>query len=229
MPELARDGEVFVLDIGNGENRFHPEWIADLSVLLDEVEFAVGPRALVTVADGKFFSNGLDLEWLSQHGPELPGYVASVEHLLARLLSLPVPTVAAVQGHAFAGGGMLALAHDFRVMRADRGFFCLPEVDIGIPFSPGMAALIQARLSAKTAHEAMTTGRRYGGGDAMTAGIVDAVAHADDVLSTALELAAPLAAKAGPTLGAIKERMYPAALAALRSAERPPDPEAPLG
>jgi enoyl-CoA hydratase/carnithine racemase len=109
------------------------------------------------------------------------------------------------------------------VMRADRGFFCLPEVDINIPFSRGMSGLIQGRLSKKTAHEAMTTGKRYGGGDALSAGIVDAIANEDDVLSAAIEIAAPLAAKAGPTLGTIKERMYVEALAALRDKLTPLD------
>jgi enoyl-CoA hydratase/carnithine racemase len=118
---------------------------------------------------------------------------------------------------------MFAMAHDFRVMRADRGFFCLPEVDINIPFTRGMSALLQARLSKKTAHEAMTTGRRYGGSEALDAGIVDAVAHEDDVLSSAIELARPLAAKAGPTLGVIKARMYADALEPLRDTEHPLD------
>ncbi len=144
-----------------------------------------------------------------------------VHAVLARLLALPVPTVAAVQGHAFAGGAMLALAHDFRVMRADRGFFCLPEVDINIPFTRGMSGLIQGKLTPRTAHEAMTTGRRYGGTDALAEGIVDAVAHEDDVLSSAIELARPLAGKAGPTLGIIKSRMYPVALDALRDTDHP--------
>src|SRR5205814_1859850 len=151
------------------------------------------------------------------------GYVVSVHELFAKVLALPVPTVAAIQGHAFAGGAMLSLAHDFRVMRADRGFFCLPEVDINIPFSRGMSELIQGRLSKKTAHEAMTTGRRYGGADCMAAGIVDAVAHEDDVVSSAIEIARPLAGKAGPTLGTIKARMYVDALAALRDKDTPLD------
>ena len=221
MPMLDRDVEVFVLNIGDTENRFGPEWLAEVQVHLDTVASGDGPRALVTTATGKFFSNGLDLEWLAQHSDQFLGYVIDVHHLFERVLALPVPTVAAVQGHAFAGGGMLALAHDFRVMRADRGFFCLPEVDINIPFSRGMSALIQGRLSKKTAHEAMTTGRRYGGSDAHAAGIVDGVAHQDDVLTAAIEIARPLAGKAGPTLGTIKARMYAEALEVLREKDAP--------
>jgi Delta3-Delta2-enoyl-CoA isomerase len=223
MPTLDRDGEVFVLDLGDTENRFHPDWLTAVQEHLTTVDTTEGHRALVTTATGKFFSNGLDLDWLAQHGEQFREYVIDVHALLARFLALPVATVAAVQGHAFAGGAMAALAHDFRVMRADRGFFCLPEVDINIPFTRGMGSLIQGKLTPKTAHEAMTTGRRYGGTDALAVDIVDAVAHEDDVLSSAIEMARPLAGKAGPTLGIIKSRMYADALAALRDVDHPVD------
>jgi Delta3-Delta2-enoyl-CoA isomerase len=216
VPSLDRDGEVYVLDLGDGENRFHPDWLTEIQAHLTTVEAADGPRALVTTARGKVFSNGLDLDWLADHGERLLDYVIDVHALLARVLAMPVPTVAAIQGHAFAGGAMLALAHDFRIMRADRGFFCLPEVNINLPFSRGMSALIQARLSRQTSHEAMTTARRYGGTDALAADIVDAVAHEDDVLPEAIELSRPLAGNAGPTLGTIKARMYADALDVLR-------------
>lgn len=223
MPNLDRDGDVFLLDLGDTENRFHPDWLTKVQAHLTAVEAADGPRALVTTARGKFFSNGLDLDWLSQNGERFLDYVIDVHALLARVLAMPLPTVAAVQGHAFAGGGMLALAHDFRVMRADRGFFCLPEVNINIPFSRGMSALIQCRLAKKTAHEAMTTGRRYGGTEALSAGIVDAVAHEDDVVPSAIEMARALVGNAGPTLGTIKGRMYADALTALRDIDHPLD------
>jgi Delta3-Delta2-enoyl-CoA isomerase len=218
MPTLTRTGDVFVLDIGDTENRFHPDWLAAFGTALDEVEKAEGPKALVTSATGKFWSNGLDLDWLGEHGDQFQSYAASVQSLLARVLELPVPTVAALQGHVFAAGAMLSLCHDFRVMRADRGFFCLPEVDIHIPFTPGMSALIQSRLTPQVAHEAMTTGRRYGGVDAAAAGIVDATAAEGAVLDDAVERAAALAGKASPTLGTIKARMYGPALTLLREA-----------
>ncbi|MBT3155495.1 enoyl-CoA hydratase/isomerase family protein [Streptomyces sp. CHD11] len=223
MPSLDRHENVFVLDLGDGENRFHPDWIAAVGAALDEVEKTDGPRALVTAATGKFYSNGLDLEWLLAHADEYHGYVASVHELFARLLSLPLVTVAALQGHTFAAGAMFSLAHDFRVMRADRGYWCLPEVDISIPFTPGMSALIQSRLAPQTAHEAMTTARRYGGADAAAAGIVDRALPEEAVRSTAVEMAQALVNKAGDTLGTIKARMYAPTLTTLR------DTTAPLG
>ncbi|MEU8827483.1 enoyl-CoA hydratase-related protein [Streptomyces sp. NPDC048636] len=221
MPTLERHDEVFVLDLGDTENRFHPDWLTSVGALLDEVEKAEGPRALVTAATGKFFSNGLDLEWLLAHSDQTGDYLGGAQELLARTLTLPVVTVAALQGHTFAAGAMLSLAHDFRVMRGDRGWWCLPEVDINMPFTDGMAALIQARLTPQVAHEAMTTGRRYGGHDALAAAIADRTADADGVREAAIEIARPLAAKAGPTLGQIKARMYGPAVEALRQRDIP--------
>ncbi|MFF4522803.1 enoyl-CoA hydratase-related protein [Streptomyces bluensis] len=223
MPTLDRQDSVFVLDLGDDENRFHPDWIAAVNAALDEVEKTDGPRALVTAARGKFYSNGLDLDWLFAHADQQQDYVASVHELFARLLSLPVITVAALQGHTFAAGAMFSLAHDFRVMRADRGYWCLPEADIDIPFTPGMSALIQSRLTPRTAHEAMLTARRYGGHDALAAGVVDLAVDEDAVRTTAVEIASGQLQKAGDTLRTIKTRMYASVLAALR------DRTAPLG
>ncbi len=216
MPALDRSDDVFVLDLGDGENRFTPAWLAAVDAALDEVEGAEGPRALVTTATGRFFSNGLDLDWLLAHADRRDAYLRTVERLFARVLCSPVPTVAAVPGHAFAAGAMLSLAHDQRVMRADRGFWCLPEVDIGLPFSRGMSALVQARLAPQVAHVAMTTGRRYGGTDAHAAAIVDAAVGEDAVRATAVEAAAAQAPKAGPVLATIKSRLHGPALALLR-------------
>jgi Delta3-Delta2-enoyl-CoA isomerase len=215
MPKLTRDADVFVLDLGDDENRFHPDWLVEVGAALDEVERAT-PRALVTTASGRFFSNGLDLEWLGRHGDRLASYVGDVQALLARVLEFPAPTVAAVQGHAFAAGAMLALAHDFRVMRADRGFFCLPEVDINLPFAPGMSALVQHKLAPAAALEAMTTGRRFGGTDAAAAGVVDTAVEEAEVLAAAVARVAPLAGKNPGTLGAIKAGMFADTLRKLR-------------
>ena len=134
------------------------------------------------------------------------------------MLTLPIPTAAAVVGHAFGAGAMLALAHDFRVMRADRGYFCFPEVDINIPFTPGMAALIQAKLAPQTAVASMTTGRRFGGNEAASIGIVDSAAAEGAVTDAAIGLLRPLGGKNQGTLGAIKQTMFAHAVATLTAA-----------
>ncbi len=219
MPSLDRHDEVFVLNLGDGENRFNADSLTALEAHLDEVEAAAAPRALVTTATGKFWSNGLDLGWLGGQGDAAGPFITRVHALLARVLEMGVPSVAALQGHTFAAGAMLALAHDERVMRADRGFFCLPEVDIKIPFTPGMSALIAARLPTRAAHEAMTTGRRYGGRDAARAGIVEEALSEAELLPRALERAAALAGKDPATFRAIKQRLYQDALAALHSSQ----------
>lgn len=220
MPHLQRDGDVFVLDLGvagqtDTENRFSPGWLAEVDDLLEQVLASTGDAALVTTGTGKFYSNGLDLDWLGAHLDETRSYVGTIQALFVKVLTFPMVTVAALNGHTFAGGGMLALAHDVRVMRADRGFFCLPEVDIGIPFTPGMAALLQARMGVATAHEAMTTARRYGGGDALAAGIVDETAAEGEVLARAVARAAALTGRRGTTIAAIKATMYAGAVTAL--------------
>jgi enoyl-CoA hydratase/carnithine racemase len=215
-PTLRREGEVFVLDLGDGENRFNQPFLDALEAHLDEVQAADAPRALVTSARGKIWSNGLDLEWMGANQDQIEPFIRRVHDVLARVLALDVPCVAAIQGHAFAAGAMLALAHDQRVMRADRGFFCLPEIDIRIPFSPGMSALSAARLAPASAHEAMTTGRRYGGEDAAAAQIVEEAVPEERVLQSAIERASRLAASDPATLGTIKARLYSDTLATLR-------------
>ncbi|GAA3580567.1 enoyl-CoA hydratase-related protein [Kribbella ginsengisoli] len=221
MPYLRRHERVFVLNLGeehedHTENRLTPDWLRQTEACLDEVEDYVGPAALVTTSTGKFYSNGLEPRRFVGPQDEILGYLSEVQKLLARLLAFPMITIAAVQGHAFAGGLLLALTHDLRIMRADRGFLCLPEVDLGFPFPTAMAGLIRGRLPAATAHEAMTTGRRYGGQEALAAGLVDVTASQAELLSAAIQRAEQLADKRGPTLAAIKATLYGDILTGLR-------------
>lgn len=193
---LERHGDVFLLHWHDGENRFHRDSVDALTRALDTVEAAAAPRALVVVGDGKYWSNGLDLDWMSAQGGEVArGFVEDVHRLLVRLLLFPCPTVAALNGHAFAGGAMLAMACDLRIMREDRGYWCLPEADLGLPLTPVMHAVVAAKLPRVTAHEAILTGRRYGAGEAVDAQIVHEAVALDDVRPRALARAASLAGK----------------------------------
>jgi enoyl-CoA hydratase/carnithine racemase len=220
---LNYEEKIAILDFGSDENRFTPEFLEEIDSYLDEV-VSGGAHGLVTTGGGKFYSNGLDLEWLAAHGEQTHWYVDQVHSMLARVLTLPIPTAAALVGHAFGAGAMLALAHDFRVMRADRGYFCFPEVDIRIPFTPGMAALIQAKLAPPAAMASMTTGRRFGGDDAASLGLVDGVAPEGAVTAAAIDILRPLGGKDPGTLAAIKHTMFERAVWALTTDASDPQP-----
>jgi enoyl-CoA hydratase/carnithine racemase len=207
--------DVHVLDLGPDENRVNPQWIAKVSAALDEVEAAPAPRALVTTGSGEFFSVGFDLEWMVANPDGVTDLVASMHEVVARMLELSLPTVAALQGHAIAGGALFALAHDYRVMRGDR-YFWLPEIDGGVAFSPGFTDLVRSRLAPQTAHEAMTAGRRYTASEAEQERIVNAVTPAEEVVAKAMSIARELSGKHPESYGTIKARLYRDVLASLR-------------
>ncbi|GAA4671477.1 enoyl-CoA hydratase/isomerase family protein [Frondihabitans cladoniiphilus] len=223
---LERTDAVAYVTWGDDENRFTADWLDEVDAVLADLA-AAPPRVLVSHGVGKFFSNGLVEAEITAAPRRRAEYLIRIHRLLATVTTLPFPTVAAVNGHAFGAGAMLALAHDFRVMNAERGYFCFPEVDIGIPFTDGMSALIQAKLSPMAALEAMTTGRRYGGPAAVERGLVDRVAAPEAVLETAVEFAGSLSTKDPSTLAAIKGTMFAGPVARLLADERPASPVSP--
>ncbi len=219
MIDLSREGAVFVLRFDHGENRFDPSLITELGRILEEVSTAASPAALVTTGTGKFYSNGLDVEYMGGlSSGEIADYVRSVLELIARVLTLPMTSVAAVNGHAFGAGAQFAVAHDFQIMRADRGYYCMPEVDMRAPLHPAMTAVLKARLPVRTVHRVIVTGQRFGGEEAASLGIVDRAVPEAEVLSQAVAIAAGLAAKAPPAMGVLKRDLHAEVLAAV---ERP--------
>lgn len=216
MIHLERNGHVFVLRLDHGENRFSPDVVKAFDEALDEVDGTEGPKALVTTGTDKFYSNGLDLEYMMGEGQErAQEYLSSVLAILGRVLIFPAPTVSAVNGHAFGAGAQLAVAHDVRLMREDRGFFCMPEIDMRFSLHPGMTELLQARLPKRTTHEVIVTGTRYGGALAAERQIVDEALSADALLPTAIERAEALSAKAHPVMAQLKAGLYARVMNAL--------------
>ncbi|CBZ51963.1 hypothetical protein NCLIV_017550 [Neospora caninum Liverpool] len=146
VPRLeGPDGDgVFTLHLGHNENRITRSSIAALHSALDQIERTAGPTACVICSSGKFFCNGLSIRELSRESEE---FLRIFQQLLKRLFGFPVPLVAAINGHAFGGGAMLACVCDYRVMSKDRGFLCVNEVLIGLPLTPGDAEVLKAARS----------------------------------------------------------------------------------
>lgn len=216
MIDLERTGDVFVLTMNVGENRWNTSFVRAYAEALDEVEYSTGAAALVTAsADAKFFSNGLDLDWVQDpdaHPEGGPREVFGAEFmaLAARVMTLPIPTVAAVNGHAFGAGFMIALCHDERVMREDRGYLCANEIEIGMRIPEPELALFKHKMPASAFAQTVLLARRWTGPDAREAGIVQQIAALDEVREQAIARAA-LRAPLGNNraqLGWMKEHIY---------------------
>lgn len=163
---FAVDAHVATVVLDDGENRFNPDFLSAFLGALDEVEGGTEATTLVvTAAHEKIFSNGIDLDWLV---PAIQGgqtarakdFFYLLNRLFKRIVTYPLVTVAGISGHAFAGGAILSCAFDFRLMRSDRGFFCFPEVDLGIPFLPGMNALLKKAMPMAMVEYLQLTGAR---------------------------------------------------------------------
>jgi hypothetical protein len=122
-----------------GEHRLNPPLLSALNKALDAALADEAVSCVIVTGEGRFFSNGMDLQWIAQHQSSANDLQHEAELLLARLLTLPVPTVAQINGHFCAAGAMLGLAFDVRIMTSDRGLlFVTPGIDLGLVYSPGM-------------------------------------------------------------------------------------------
>jgi enoyl-CoA hydratase/carnithine racemase len=215
MIELERHDDVFVLTMVDDENRWNTTFVRAFAKAIDEVEASAGAAALVTAsAHEKFFSNGLDLAWITTDGDHPGGdrgaFGAEFMGLMGRLITLPVPTVCAVNGHGFGAGFMCALTHDVRIMREDRGFLCANELEIGLTIPVPEVALFRHKIPAPAFHETVILAKRWTAPAAVAAGFVESAVALDAVQSTALERAASLAhlAKNRDGFAWQKEQLY---------------------
>jgi len=199
--DLKRDGNIFTLTMNAGENRWNTSFVRAFAAALDEIEASDGPLAVVTTsASEKFFSNGLDLDWIGatdsdddHPGGDRAAFGAEFMNVMSRLITLPVPSIAAINGHAFGAGLMTAMCHDVRMMREDRGFVCANEMQLGMVIPRPELALFRHKLPANTFFETVQLARRWTGPAALEAGIVQQIASAENLLDVARARAEELA------------------------------------
>jgi enoyl-CoA hydratase/carnithine racemase len=191
---------------GTNANTLTEEVVGEYHDILDELEASAENSALIlTSSDPKFWCNGINLDWLLKQPQDyFPKFVELLDELFLRLSLLPMPTIGCLTGHIYAGGAILATTLDFRLMREDRGFFCFPEVDIKILFSPIMYDILRLLPDHYALNELVLTGKRVGGREALAMKIVSAVYPEETLYDKAMELAIELAKKDRRTYAHIK-------------------------
>ena len=186
--EWKKDGTVAIITMTNGENRHNPTYTAAILNAFDEIEKDAECSSVVIVSnDSKNWSQGIDVTWLMQafnnkDFPAIKDFMYGLNKIYKRILLYPMPVIAAINGHAFGGGAIMACACDFRFMKSSKGFFCFPEIDVSIPFLPGMICLVKKAFPYYKLEEAVYAGKRYGAKELEEHHVITKACETDEAL-----------------------------------------------
>ncbi|XP_061189927.1 uncharacterized protein LOC133197747 isoform X3 [Saccostrea echinata] len=181
--EFHNDG-CALIRMQNGQNRWNLTTLSQLNNALDEVERNKSASILVTTGEGKFYSNGIDLDWLNSIGRSSDAgrqFDTVIRDTLWRVMHFPMPTVAAINGHCFAGGAFLALCHDYRVMRSDRGWISWNETLISLRITDSL--ILERKLNIEALRESVIFAKRLTGPEALKLKIVDGIEIESNLIS----------------------------------------------
>ncbi len=202
--EWEKDGTIAIMKMINGENRHNLTFGKDMLKVLNEIEADKEVTAVVlTSGDPKSWCQGVDINWTGAQFAEenfdaIKDFMYTINDVFKKIFLFPVPVIAAINGHTFGNGAILACSCDFRIMKSDRGYFCFPEVDLGIPFLPSMIKTCLKSIPHQKYNEMKLTGNRYTANDLLEGSIlVKASDNADLLIQDAIEFAKTFNKKRG--------------------------------
>jgi enoyl-CoA hydratase len=186
---------VTVLRLGYGKaSALDLELVMDLTQRLAELA-RTGIHGVVLTGTGSIFSAGVDLFKLVEGGRDyIMRFLPEMNRMFEALFLFPAPVVAAVNGHAIAGGCILACCCDRRLMADGGAQIGLPELKVGVPFPPLVVEIMRSAVPVPYFNELLYVGRTYAPADALARGVVDDVVPAARLLARAQETASELAA-----------------------------------
>lgn len=209
-----KDENIAVITMNNGENRHNPDYARGMLAALNEIESDKTITAVVIrSSDPKSWSQGIDIQWLMGRMGEkdtqaIKDFMYLMNDVFKRLLLYPMPVIAAINGHAFGNGAIISCACDFRFMKADRGFFCFPEVDLGIPFLPGMIAFVTKAIPYYKYNEMKLTGKRVGAAEMAEHHIIEKACDNEEILMKEATAFAKSFNKKRGIFGEMKKRLH---------------------
>jgi len=217
---------VAVLTMNNKENRMNLDYASAMIQALDEILEDKGIFSVVICSsDEKNWSQGIDLQWLMERKAAddlnaIRSFLYRMNDLFKKLLLYPMPVIAAINGHAFGNGALLSCTCDFRFMRSDKGFFCFPEVDVSIPFLPGMIAFARKAIPEYKYQEMVYSGRRFTAPELEEHHVIrKACRDQDELMKESMDFAGTFEKKRG-IFGELKKRMYKSIIQALDKEDR---------
>jgi len=213
MIERTTSDAIVTLRLAHGKaNVLNLELVEELARAIAEID-ASDARAVILTGSGSIFSAGVDLFRVINDGRE---YVEKMYRAMTRmfvdLFALQRPVVAAVNGHAIAGGCILAAVSDIRLMARGNGRIGVPELVVGVPFPPAILELLRFAFPIATLQSIAYTGRTVQADEALRLGMIDEAVEPDALLARAEEQARQLAALPPKAFALAKRQLRDAAL-----------------
>ncbi len=200
-------------------NAMSPELVEEIIAVSGDLA-AAGPDAVVITGRDGFFSAGLDLNLVpTLDDAGQAAMIMGINRMVAAWYGFPRPVVAAINGHAIAGGIVLALCADYRVA-AKQGKLGLTEARVGVPYPMNALAVVKAELSPPAARYLVLRAHLVDPPEALTLGLVDELAARDAMLERALEMAAELSAVPAGAYETVKRQLRGATLAEMQRVVR---------
>lgn len=192
--------------LGRGKvNALNGMVVDELREHLETLQDDRNVKAIILTGRGKFFSFGFDIpEFLSFSKEAFTNYLTSFTDLYTYLFLYPKPVVAALNGHTIAGGCMLALAADSRVMVAGKSKISLNEIAFGSSVFAGSTEILRFWIGSANATQVLYSGAMYSAEEAMHLGLVHKVSTENNLMAETGKIASELASKYSPAFASIK-------------------------
>ncbi|CDW85901.1 enoyl-hydratase [Stylonychia lemnae] len=201
---LVQDGEIFYLVMNTEQNLFDFDQIQRMHQCLDQIEKSTGPACLVTIGTKRFFSTGFDLEKWAINMSDAYTMILMMQQVFNRFLTLEIPTMSVYNGSAIAGGLLLSLTHDFRIMNENRTYVCLSEINLGITINAGFASIVKNSLTPQAA-KLLTYGGRFNAQQCLKMGVIDNVYKDEKELMNQIQEFAKVYAPKGEARSSLKD------------------------
>jgi enoyl-CoA hydratase/carnithine racemase len=196
--KLERHDQIGVFFIDTDRNNaINDDFIREAHALMDEAEADPAIRALVVTSSHKsIFCPGVDLPSLmGRSGPEMRTFYDALTGIVRRKVVYPKPEIYALNGHTIAGGCMMALAGDYRVMAKGRFAFGMMEIDVGLAAPIGIVEMLRHFLGGRVAERVLFSGERFSPEGALALALVDEVVEPQMLMERAFATARALAQK----------------------------------
>jgi 3,2-trans-enoyl-CoA isomerase len=195
--KVSKENSISTVTMSKGKvTAINEAFVDELGAVFNELAADADTKAVILTGDGKFFSFGFDIpELLNYSKNDFASYLKKFCAMYTQMFLFPKPVIAAINGHAMAGGCVLALTCDYRVMVTGKAKTALNELNIGAAIFAGCVGMLKAAVGTRNAEKVLLTGAMYTAEDAQRIGLVDSVASEETLMAEAKKIAVEFSQK----------------------------------